>query len=54
MKQQNQATLAALQQNAVANQQLLAALQENVTKLQVAQDIKYVVRTHAEDKCFYF
>ena len=43
LKQQNLATLAALQQNAVAIQQLLAALQENATKPQVAQDIKYVM-----------
>ena len=35
LKQQNQATLAALQQNAVANQQQLTALQQNVTQLQV-------------------
>ena len=34
LKQQNQATLAALQQNAVANQQQLADLQRNVTQLQ--------------------
>ena len=35
LKQQNQATLAALQQNAVHNQQQLADLQRNVTQLQV-------------------
>ena len=35
LKQQNQATLAALQQNAVHNQQQLADLQKNVTQLQV-------------------
>ena len=38
---QNQAALAALQQNAVANQQQLAALPQNVTQLKVAQDVKY-------------
>ena len=38
LKQQNQATLAALQQNAVANQQQLTALQQNVTQLQVGSE----------------
>ena len=41
-KQQNQATLAALQQNAAANQHQLAALPQNMTQLKVAQDIKYL------------
>ena len=39
LKQQNQATLAALQQNAVHNQQQLADLQRNVTQLQVCPEI---------------
>lgn len=39
LKQQNQATLAALQQNAVHNQQQLADLQRNVTQLQVSSEI---------------
>ena len=39
LKQQNQATLAALQQNAVHNQQQLADLQRNVTQLQVCAEI---------------
>ena len=39
LKQQNQATLAALQQNAVHNQQQLADLQRNVTQLQVCSEI---------------
>ena len=40
LKQQNQATLAALQQNAVHNQQQLADLQRNVTQLQVCPEIQ--------------
>ena len=40
LKQQNQATLAALQQNAVHNQQQLADLQRNVTQLQVCAEIR--------------
>ena len=40
LKQQNQATLAALQQNAVHNQQQLADLQRNVTQLQVSPEIE--------------
>ena len=39
-RHQNQAALAALQQNVVANQQQLAALPQNVTQLKVAQDVK--------------
>lgn len=45
LKQQNQATLAALQQNAVHNQQQLADLQRNVTQLQVCSEICEKVKT---------
>ena len=44
LKQQNQATLAALQQNAVHNQQQLADLQRNVTQLQVFWLIELILR----------
>ena len=42
LKQQNQATLAALQQNAIANQQQLAALQQNVAQLQQLEQVDRV------------
>ena len=42
LKQQNQATLAALQQNAVNNQQQLAALQQNVAQLQLQMQVQHL------------